>query len=167
MKNKLLCNTILGIVLVSILGTLFHFVYEWSGQNRIVGLFMPVNESTWEHMKLAFFPMLLFFWSENFFPYGLSFSKAGFRAATALTATLLIPVIFYTYTGILGTHYGVLDIATYYVCVIAAFALRYRYISHGKEQGYPLLWTTSVILMCACFFLFTYHPLQLGIFISP
>lgn len=49
---------IFAAIIVSVIGTLAHFVYDWSGQNSFVGLFTPVNESTWEHMKLLFFPML-------------------------------------------------------------------------------------------------------------
>ena len=53
--------TIIGSTFfVLITGTLSHFIYEWSGNNFIVGFFFPVNESTWEHMKLVFFPMFLF-----------------------------------------------------------------------------------------------------------
>ena len=59
MKNLKL-DMIIGIIFVSAIGTLWHFVYEWSGQNFIVGFFFPVNESTWEHMKMLFFPMLLY-----------------------------------------------------------------------------------------------------------
>ena len=46
-------------IFISILGVLLHFTYEWSGDNPAVGLFSAVNESTWEHLKLIFFPMLL------------------------------------------------------------------------------------------------------------
>ncbi|MCI6019517.1 MAG: DUF6512 family protein, partial [Clostridiales bacterium] len=53
-------NMIIGTLFVLILGTLSHFFYEWSNQNFFVGLVSPVNESTWEHMKLLFFPMLLY-----------------------------------------------------------------------------------------------------------
>nr|WP_236945659.1 DUF6512 family protein [Enterocloster clostridioformis] len=56
--------TIAGILSVSLLGTLLHFTYRWSGRNPLIGLIAPVNESVWEHMKLLFFPMLLFgLWS--------------------------------------------------------------------------------------------------------
>lgn len=48
-----------GFLFMSVIGTLLHFVYEWSGNNSIVRLFAPWNESTWEHMKLLFFPMLV------------------------------------------------------------------------------------------------------------
>ena len=46
-------------IFISILGVLLHFTYEWSGDNPAIGLFSAVNESTWEHLKLIFFPMLL------------------------------------------------------------------------------------------------------------
>ena len=60
MQNKNRIIYITGYIAVAILGTLLHFVYEWSGSNMIVGLFSSTNESTWEHMKLAFYPMLIF-----------------------------------------------------------------------------------------------------------
>lgn len=60
MQKKLLAFIIIGVLVTSVLGTLFHFTYDWSGQNFLVGLFTPVSESTWEHMKLLFFPMLLY-----------------------------------------------------------------------------------------------------------
>lgn len=42
------------------MGTLLHFVYEWSGSSRLVGFFAAVNERTWEHLKLVFLPVFLF-----------------------------------------------------------------------------------------------------------
>ena len=46
-------------IFIAILGTFLHFTYNWSGGNVIVGLFSAVNESTWEHLKLIFFPNLI------------------------------------------------------------------------------------------------------------
>ena len=48
---------IIGFVFVGVLGVILHFLYEFSGNNLIVAPFSAVNESTWEHLKLAFFPM--------------------------------------------------------------------------------------------------------------
>lgn len=58
---------VIGFFVVGILGTLFHFVYDWSGQLWLVGLFAPVNESTWEHMKLLFVPMLIYIMLGNLY----------------------------------------------------------------------------------------------------
>ena len=59
--------TIIGALFVTIFGSLFHFVYGWSGNNRIVGALTPVNESVWEHLKLALIPLLLFALIEWYF----------------------------------------------------------------------------------------------------
>lgn len=47
-------------IFIAIVGTLLHFVYDWSGQNPAVGIIASVSESTWEHLKLLFMPALLF-----------------------------------------------------------------------------------------------------------
>lgn len=52
--------TIIGIIFVLITGTFAHFLYDWTENNHIVGFFTPINESIWEHMKLLFFPMLIY-----------------------------------------------------------------------------------------------------------
>ena len=52
-------SIIICAVLVMVTGTLMHFAYDFFGNNRLVGMIAPVNESTWEHMKLIFFPGLI------------------------------------------------------------------------------------------------------------
>ena len=59
MSKKLLKYDIIGFVFVSIIGTLAHFVYEWTNKSVIAALFCPINESPWEHLKLIFFPYLI------------------------------------------------------------------------------------------------------------
>ena len=117
---------ILGTVFVLITGTISHFIYDWSGQNYILGLIFPTNESTWEHMKLVFFPMLLcaFFLNRRLmadYPCITSALLAGI-----LLGTFLIPVLFYSYSGILGNHFLWLDIAVFALSVILAFGASYR-----------------------------------------
>ena len=46
-------NIVIAIIFISVIGTLLHFMYEWSGHNKVVSLFAAVNESTWEHIKIA------------------------------------------------------------------------------------------------------------------
>lgn len=59
--GKLIKNlAIWGAVFSIIVGSLWHFVYQWSGNSFVLGLFAPVNESPWEHMKLAFAPLIMF-----------------------------------------------------------------------------------------------------------
>ena len=57
MKVSIKNFQIFSTIFVMILGTLLHFTYEWSGGNLLVASFSAVNESTWEHLKLLFYPM--------------------------------------------------------------------------------------------------------------
>ena len=50
-----------GLFVTLIFGNLLHFVYNWSGKDRIVAAFAATNESTWEHMKLLVIPWVV--WS--------------------------------------------------------------------------------------------------------
>ena len=58
-KKTILTFQILSTVFTIILGTILHYTYKWSNKNPLVGTFSAVNESTWEHLKLLYFPMLL------------------------------------------------------------------------------------------------------------
>ena len=59
MRKRLFWWEAAGFLWTCGVGTLLHFVYEWSGENVLVAAFSAVNESTWEHMKLLFFAILL------------------------------------------------------------------------------------------------------------
>lgn len=167
MNKTLKIYTISGIIFVIITGTVSHFIYEWSGNNFILGFLFPVNESTWEHMKLSFFPMLLYSFFMNIrlkddYPCVTSSLYSG-----VLLSTFLIPVIFYTYTGIIGRNYTVLDISTFVLSVLVAFIAVYRLTLSGKTDPYSSYLQFCVFITAVLFFLFTYHPPNIGIFISP
>ena len=157
--------TTAGILSVALMGTLLHFTYRWSGCNSLIGLMSPVNESVWEHMKLLFFPMLLFgLWSLK----GVTdpCRTSAFHAGL-LMGTLLIPVLFYSYTKLLGRNFLVLDIALFYSSVIAAFLI-YRRLSGNCLLGkYSHVTSMAVFLLLLCFLLFTYFPPGFSIFQSP
>lgn len=165
--NKLKLYTIKGIIFVLITGTISHFIYEWSGNSFILGFFFPVNESTWEHMKLCFFPMLLysFYMSKNISPdYPCVVSALLFGT---LLSTLLIPVIFYTYSGILGKNFLVLDIATFAISVLSGFAFVYRLTLSCKLEPYKQTLNLLVLVTAVFFLVFTYNAPDIGIFIAP
>lgn len=156
----------IGAILTIILGVISHFVYEWSGNNFLVGLFFPVNESTWEHMKLLFFPMLAYtliagkrIEEQYHCVYNAMFTGI-------LVGLVMIPVLFYTYTGILGFNADWLNIALYVVSVLAAYYVVYRAAKKCTEKESKTLRYVMYGLILA-FMIFTVYPPNLGIFISP
>lgn len=165
--NPLKRYTITGIIFVIITGTISHFIYDWSGNNFILGFFFPVNESTWEHMKLCFFPMLIYSYFMN------RKLKDDYPCVTSallfgiLLGTFLIPVLFYTYSSILGNNYLPLDIAVFILSILFAFIAVYRLTLSCKTVPDTFLLGLSVFLLAACFFIFTWLPPAVGIFTVP
>ena len=136
--DKLKRDTIIGLLFVLITGTLAHFLYGWTGKNIVAGLFTPVNESVWEHMKLIFFPMLLFssvaiFLLKNQYPCISSAFYIGILIGTAL-----IPILFYAYTAILNTNYLFLDIAVFFISAALAFFV-YAFVPSSCWRSFCLL----------------------------
>ncbi|MDE6432759.1 MAG: hypothetical protein K2L07_00845 [Lachnospiraceae bacterium] len=159
--------TMIGIIFVLITGTLAHFLYDWSGNNYIVGLFTPINESIWEHMKLIFFPMLMYslfiiFKFKETYPCITSALCFGI-----LAGTLLIPLFFYAYTSVLGKDLFILDIGIFILSIIIAFWLSYKLTLSYRLEPYTLLLCLLVCVLFICFILFTYHPPSARIFQVP
>lgn len=159
--------TIIGIIFVLVTGSLAHFLYDWTGNNYIVGLFTPINESIWEHMKLLFFPMFLY----SLFII-LKFGKKYSCITSSLyfgtlIGTFLIPIFFYTYTSILGKDIFILDIGTFILSIIIAFWLSYKLTLSCKLEPYTFLLCCLVGILFICLLFFTYHPPNLKIFDDP
>lgn len=103
---------------ITILGSVLHFTYAWSKQNKVVAIFSAVNESTWEHIKLALSAILVCMLVDVWF-LGDNPNYWLARSMSFLTPIVVIPIIFYGYQ--LFTKHSILpiDILTF---VIAAFA---------------------------------------------
>lgn len=165
--KHLKCYTIIGIIFVAVTGSLSHFLYNWSGNNYIVGLFAPINESIWEHMKLLFFPMLLYSLL-LIFKFGKTYPHITSSLFFGLSiGTMLIPIFFYAYTFLLGRDIFVLDIGIFILSILIAFWLSYKLtLSHKLDSCKPFLCCLVCILL-VCFVWFTYHPPAAEIFADP
>lgn len=108
---------IIGTIFIIVIGSLGHFLYEWTNKNKIVGYFAAVNESTWEHIKLVIAPTFLWLIVEYHFYYmnpNLFFA----RFIGLLLMILTIPVLFYGYKIIFKKNNFIVDILIYIVSVI-------------------------------------------------
>ena len=149
-----------------ILGVLLHFVYEWSGNNTFAGLFSAVNESTWEHLKLIFFPMLItlivgyIIFKKNFPSYICS------QTIGIICAMFFTIIFFYTYTGVIGTNYDFINIATFFIAVILGEYITYKLTLNGFTCN-KYFYTIILILLTFAFLIFTFNPPKIGLFKSP
>lgn len=170
MNKQQIKQEVAGVIAVSIIGTLLHFVFALSGQNGFVALFAPVNESIWEHLKLLWFPYVAFALLQCFLPGEKN--KASFWASKtvgAFAGTLFIATFFYTYSGALGKTITVLDILSFYLGVLTAFSIDYILYRSARPATRVAcaFGIAALVVMSVLFFVFTYYPPQIPLFEDP
>lgn len=157
---------IISGIIVMILGTLLHFTYKLSGENPFVALFSAVDESTWEHLKLLFFPMLLTT-CIGYFKYFKDSNNFLCARILGIFASMLFTVVFfYTFSGVLGKNIAIVNILSFFVSVIIGELVSFNLV----KQNIPCKRKKAVaffILLTICFFIFTFKPPHIGLFKDP
>lgn len=167
MKRSIGLWQLWGFAATSLGGTLLHFLYDWLGEAVWVALFSGVNESTWEHMKLLFWPMFIYAIVQSFF-FRDRENYWCVKMRGILLGITLIPVIFYTYNGAIGKSPDWLNIAIFFVC--AAIAYIYETRQFNKETAVcknPKLAFSLLCVIAVLFVIFTFLTPQIGIFKDP
>ena len=161
-------NWFIIVVLVClVLGTLLHFTYEWSGEDKIVAIYSAVNESTWEHLKLVFYPMTIMAIIGTFV---IKKQKNNYWAGQAigiLTVMTFITVFFYTYTGIIGKNFAILDIASFIVAILLGEYVTYKIITSEKKYDMEKISIVLIIALFLSFLVYTYNPPKIQYFKDP
>lgn len=167
-KNDISIWQFAGFAVVSFLGTILHFLYDWTGGNTFVALFSGVNESTWEHMKLLFFPMFLFAIVQSFF-IGKEYENFWcIKLGGTLLGLVAIPVIFYTLRGVFGTTPDWINIAIFFVSATIAFVWETRQFNKGSMPCRAQKWAVvALCLIAVAFWVFTFMPPKISLFEDP
>lgn len=162
---------IIGFICVSIVGTLMHFAYEFFDSNFFVGLFAPVNESTFEHLKLLLYPMLVYSLIEYFVLNNKGYTNLNSficaKTIGIISGIVSIVVLFYTYLGVLGHNVDFINIAIYFIAVLIAFYLSYNITVKNKQDNHCRLCLLILAIIVILFLLFTIYPADIGLFREP
>lgn len=155
---------LLSIPILFVIGSFFHFFYELSGNAAVIGMIAAVNESVWEHQKMALLPVIGW-WTIFYLVKGGSYQidkrKWFAGAACALcTSILTIPLIFYFYSSAFGAHWLIVDVLILLLAVAAGQLLGMHVFKHSN--GMPLAMSILIILLIiAAFAVFTFDPPQI------
>lgn len=160
---------LINTIILGIIASFSHFAFELSGNSVIVGMFNPVNESVWEHLKFMFFPNLIW-WIIMYFIQKrrctVNLQKWIISSAVSLiTAPLFVIFLFYSYTGALGIESVIIDIALVFICYFIALKLAFHVYKHVTPTGAKVIFSllvTAVIFFA--FIYFTFDPPHLPIF---
>lgn len=147
-------------------GSILHFAWAWSGRSPIVAVFAAVNESTWEHLKLAFWPALALAPIQRRL-YG---PLPGWLPATAIRC-LLPPVVivglFYGYTALLAAHYLPLDIGIFVIAVVLGEVAGHRVMPTPASTGLRVAAAAVVLAATVAFSTLSFRPPAWFLFDEP
>lgn len=162
---------IIACIISILLGVFLHFAYDLFGQNTIVGIFAPVNESVWEHLKLILVPFTLF--SIIFFFY----TKQKFSNILLVTlfgnivGMFVVTTLYYLGDAIFAKDNMIYNIIVYAIGVMSSYLILYLGI-YNKEfieetKNSTLVGACALTLLFTVFVTNTFSPIKLDITKDP
>jgi len=164
-KRLILSVEIGGIFFISLSGSALHFVFEWSGEWPPLALIAAVNESVWEHLKLAFWPGMMY--AFIIFPFLKNKTKNFWIAKTAglYAMPIVIILMFYSYLAVAGKSNLIYDISTFVFAVSVGQLLSYHLmIKDIHQRRIKIIAIGLLLIITAAFCLFTFFPPQFPLF---
>ncbi len=167
MKRLLLKWELIGIAVIFLLGSAFHFIFELASSWPPVGIFAAVNESVFEHLKLTFWTTVIYAAISYKF---LKSSTKNFiigKAASLYTMPLVIIILFYGYTTLTGIENVFIDIFIFLIAVACG-----QFISYGiLKSGALPIWLSRlslfmIIALALIYAIFTFYPPQVDFFMD-
>lgn len=157
--------TIWSTILIIVIGSFSHFMFEWLGSMKPLALIFAVNESVWEHLKLAFWPTLLFAITELFIIKNKNSNFWLGKVVSLYTMPIVIVIMFYTYHAVVSENNLAYDISSFFIAVILGQYLGYKIITREKQILRSNIASILLfILILSAFSLLTYFPPKLPIF---
>lgn len=156
-----------SIIFISIIGTVSHFLYDLSNHNKIIGLFTSVNESTWEHIKIAITPTLLWSLYDGYI-YGINHNYFFAKLVSLISLVIVIPFIFYSYQLILKKRIVFIDIMSFYIAIIISQILFYYILDINKVSfNIQYISCVGIFIYFGSYLLLTLLPIENFIFKDP
>lgn len=168
--DDLLVPNLIAIVPLSILGSLLHFAFDWSRHNRVVAVFAAVNESYWEHIKIAFWPVALWFAVQFAFLGG--WRVPGFVPAATI-ALYVVPVamiaLVFAYKRLARRNILWVDILAFVVAVALSLVVFALLAAELRASGWTIaLSVVFLAVLLGAFLRYTLEPpAEPDMFIDP
>ena len=166
MKNQILLWEIGGFFFIGIIGAALHFTFELSNfSNMVVAFFSAVNESTWEHLKMVFWPGVFFALIEYSYIRDRVNNFLIAKTVSLFVMPLVIAIGWYGYTPFTQRSVFPLDLLLFYIAVFIGQLISYKLLSLASlEKKFHTLSATIMLLMLIAFSVFTFYPPEIFLF---
>ena len=159
---------LLVYLIVVVLGTLWHFAYDWLGESKYIAFLFLTNESLFEHLKLFFYPVMIvsviqvLFIEENIGLFLMS------RLYGALFSLITCVAFFYIYKYSVVKFEDIVFITSYFIIVFLVMFISFNIYNYAKFLPKYLYWIAYVLALATVimFIYYSYSPLDNEIFIE-
>lgn len=163
--NELLLFSIIGIPVIYFGGVAFHFLYKYGGKKRWMIVISPVNESIWEHLKLAFYPTLLFSIIGYFVLRSVptNFFTAEIIGIYSMIITILI--IEWIYPKITKKNILIIDLIVFFVAIALGQFVSYLVMTTRSDINFSNQLLIIIVIAQTFFFtILSIRPPRLNLF---
>ncbi|MGI9319064.1 MAG: DUF6512 family protein [bacterium] len=168
-NTKLFFWEALGFVWIVLAGSALHYAFEISEYWTPMALIASVNESTWEHLKMYFWPGLLFVLVQYTYVRDVSNNYWFGKAVGLIVMPLAVVVLNNLYLAVSLPLYGrgflAGDIAVGMLGVMFGSIVSYRILNGRPMRRQAIRLAAPIYLtMLLAFCSFTYFPPKLPLF---
>lgn len=168
MRFQIFLWELFGVIFITIAGALLHFAYRYFNEFKPLALISSVNESVWEHLKIAFWPALLYSIIEYLFIGDIANNFIIAKAVSLISIPTLIIILFYSYIAILGRNSLLIDISIFILSIFLGQIISFNIL---LMPPLPVFLTSLsalvIVILIIMFSLFTYFPPRFTIFKDP
>jgi hypothetical protein len=140
-------------------GSLLHFLFDWTNHNRFVAVFAAVNESYWEHIKIAVWPVMVV--QLALFLSGGHLSPSFIPAATLALYSIPITMVglVFAYKALTKRNILWIDITVFFVTIAIAQTLFVLVLDQLRPTLATIIFAVFFLLgLIVAFGLFTLRP---------
>jgi len=169
MKRRLIIWEVGSFIWVTLAGSAFHFAFELSEFWTPLALVSSVNESTWEHLKMYFWPGLIYALVQYTYTRDIANNYWLAKLGSLIMTPIGIVMSFYGYLAISIPLYGKgffkLDLMTMVVGLILGSITAYKIMISPKLVN-PSKQTVlaGYLTLVTMFSTFTYYPPKIFLF---
>jgi hypothetical protein len=165
MKNQLLVWETLGVPFIILLGSFLHFAFELSNFWKPVAVIAAVNESTWEHLKMVFWPDLVFSLLEYNFLKGWVSNFWIAKLSSLLIMPLIIAFGWYGIVAIAEENIFIINIVLFIAAIVLGQWVSYQIMKTNSLTSIDQrVGIAGIMLLTLAFGLFTFFPPKIFLF---
>ncbi len=137
-------------------------LFGWTNHNKIIGFFVPRNESVFERLKLFFYPISLLMLISMFY-YKWQMKVFSCYVISSVIGMIFFIIAFYTYSGIIGRSYFGFDVVLMIGTIGVFIYFRRLFFNENVEYFYYSAMFLYALLLV--FFVgFSFSPPNIAMF---